>query len=80
MNPGLQHRVTRHAYEECGGRVLNEVPIQIELPLDIVISRRGKTCRQATKKDWERIARREIRGVDGIHIHRHRNPHQIDRA
>ena len=38
MNPRSGHRVTRHAHKERGSRMLDEMPVEIKLALDIVVS------------------------------------------
>jgi hypothetical protein len=69
MNSRVKHRVPGDPDKKGGGRVFNEVPVKIELALDIVVCGGGKPGRQSPQKQRQLVARREIRGVDRSDIH-----------
>ena len=48
--------------------MLNEVPVEIKLALDIVVSGRGKPCGESPQEDGQGVSSGEIGRVDGFDI------------
>ena len=49
--------------------MFNQVPVEIKLAFDIVVSGRGKPCGKSAKKDGQGVSSGEIRCVDSVDVH-----------
>ncbi len=53
MNARANHGVARHAHKECGGRLVDQVFIQVKLLLYVIIGWTWKAARHRATKKWQ---------------------------
>jgi hypothetical protein len=53
VNARANHGVARHAHKECGGRLVDQVFIQIKLLLYVIVGWTWKAARHRATKKWQ---------------------------